>query len=114
MRPRLNQWVWIQLTVTEDGELIAKVWLDGEKEPDKPNGVVKEWQNKQGNVIKNNRPSGLVGLVGKAMEAWGRGGAIPMYDEVEIWDKDGPSEIKNVMNFSDKLATSWATIKNAK
>lgn len=35
VRPGLDQWIWIQLTVTEDGELFAKVWVDGEKEPDK-------------------------------------------------------------------------------
>ena len=69
VRPALDQWVFLQLTVTEEQELIAKVWFDGEKEPDKPIGIVKEWKNKQGNIIKSNRPSGASGLLGKAMEA---------------------------------------------
>lgn len=111
VRPGLNQWVWIQLTVTEEQELLAKVWIDGEEEPNKPTGSVKEWKNNQGQIIKGNRPSGVAGLVGKTMEAWGRGGAIPMYDEVEVWDKDGPSEEKSAVSALDKLTTIWASVK---
>lgn len=104
VRPQLEEWVWLQLTVTEDEELLAKVWLDGEEELDKPIGKTKE----------GGRPSGPVGLVGKALEAWGRGGATPVYDEVEIWDKDGPSEWKQAVFPLGKLATTWASIKRVR
>ena len=65
VRPELDQWIWLQLTVTEDQELIAKVWVDGEKEPDGPTGRVAEWQKKDGTVVKQNRPEGPAGLIGK-------------------------------------------------
>ena len=101
LRPQLEEWVWVQLTITESEELIAKVWRDGEDEPNKENGSSKE----------GGRPSGVVALVGKAIENDGRGGAIPMYDEVEVWDKGGPSEIKIAVSSGGKLATAWASIK---
>ncbi len=111
VRPELDQWIWIQLTVTDNQELQAKVWVDGEKEPDKPIKKVKEWLKKNGQVVKQNRPIGPVGLVGKAMEAWGRGGATPVYDEVGIWDAGGPDKRPQAMDLTGKLATFWAHIK---
>ena len=111
VRPQLEELVWIQLTVTEKEELVAKVWLDGEDEPENPNGTVEEWV-KAGAVVKPNRPSGPVALVGKAIEAWGRGGAIPMYDEVEVWDKDGPSDDRFAVSPGSKLATTWGRVRS--
>lgn len=111
VRPQLDQWVWVQLTVTSKQELIAKAWLDGEEEPLKPIGSVKQWQKKNGAVVKQNRPAGPAGLVGKAMEAWGRGGATPVYDEVEIWDADGPSERSKAVAPTGKLSLTWGGLK---
>ena len=111
VRPQLDQWVWVQLTVTAKQELIAKAWLDGEEEPLKPIGSVKQWQKKDGTVVKQNRPAGPAGLVGKAMEAWGRGGATPVYDEVEIWDADGRSERPKAVERAGKLSLTWGKLK---
>ena len=111
LRPEKEQWVWIQLTVDEKEKLLAKVWKDGEDEPDDPTGEAKDWP-KAGAIIKPNRPTGFTGLVGKAMEAWGRGGATPVYDEIEIWDKDGPSEVKIAVSPAGRLTSTWARVKN--
>ena len=98
--PQLEEWIWTQLTVTEEEELLAKVWLDGQDEPKKESGSAEEV----------GRPKGPVALIGKAMEAWGNGGAVPIYDEVEVWDKDGPSERIAVIS-AGRLAATWARIK---
>ena len=56
-------------------------------------------------------PAGPVGLVGKAMEAWGRGGATPVYDEVEIWDANGQSERPKDVGPAGKLSLTWGKLK---
>ena len=92
VRPQLDQWVWVQLTVTAKQELIAKAWLDGEEEPLKPIGSVKQWQKKDGAVVKQNRPAGPCRVGRKSHGSLGTRWATPVYDEVEIWDADGQSE----------------------
>ena len=111
VRPQLDQWVWVQLTVTAEQELMAKVWLDGEEEPINPTGNVNQWSKKDGTVVEPNRPDGPAGLVGKALEAWERGGATPAYDEVEIWDADGRSERSTAVESTGKLSLTWGKLK---
>ena len=107
VRPGLDKWFWVQLTVDDQEALVGKVWMDGDKEPDEPD-TVPTW-SRGGAEVKPNRPKGIVGLVGKSLEAIGRGGATPIYDEVAVWDADGPSSAS--VSPGAKLATSWGSIR---
>lgn len=99
----VKKWYWMQLHIDDKDMLHAKVWEDGQKEPAK---FILE-QNTKGDLGNFPRPKGFPALNGGAT----RGGAITMsFDDVEVWDKDGPSP--KAVSSKEKLPLTWGALKS--
>jgi len=96
----MKKWYWFQLHIDDKGELHAKIWEDGEAEPN--NWM---WEIANFGVAKTEGYPGL-----NASSGNGAGTSLPSFDQVEVWDKDGSTHVEHV-NPGGKLTTTWGRIK---
>lgn len=95
----IDTWYWFQLHIDRQGDLFAKIWQDGEAEPEDW-----MWEIASFGVA---RTEGYPGL--NASSGSGGGVSLPSFDSVEVWDEGGPT--LKAVEPSGKLAVTWASIK---
>lgn len=98
----IGEWYWMQFHIDADQTLHAKVWADGEPEPD-------AWMLEQG-AFGDPRPweGGYPALNGGTSP---HGGSVTVsYDDAQIWDEGGPTVITAVEP-TGKASITWGELK---
>lgn len=97
----IEEWYWMQFHIDADGMLHGKIWGANEPEPagwmlEQPAfGDLRPWQGGYPAINGGTSPHG--------------GSVTVSFDNVQIWDQDGPSPLAIVSKHW--LTTTWAVIK---
>ena len=93
-----GEWYYFQMYIDEKDEMSGKTWADGTAEPEDYMLDQEGWIGRS--------PDGPPGLNG------GNTGSAMSFDEVEVWDAQGPTP-KAVFMSSEKLTVTWGSLKSS-
>jgi hypothetical protein len=98
----IGPWYWMQFHIDADQTLHAKVWADGEAEPNAwmleqaAFGEARPWEGSYPALNGGTSPHG--------------GSVTISYDDVQIWDEAGPSPVTAVKP-TEKASITWGELK---
>jgi hypothetical protein len=99
----LGKWYWIKMYI-DSKKVYGKIWPDGDKEP-------KDWLDSKDFATFGGvrAPTSNAGLNGGAGSAGGGGNSTASFDDVFVFDKDGPDPLP--VEPKGKTALTWSELK---